>query len=312
MADTSMAGMKKKKIGVLLGGESAEREVSLKTGGAILQALLRKGYDAEALDMKGDWAKIIEEGKVDVAFIALHGRLGEDGAVQGMLEVRGVPYTGSGVAASAISMSKLMTKKILSDSGVKTPRYVYFDVVDDLPVSVDGVLDFPVVVKPDREGSTIGISIVTSPGSLGDAVREASRFDKRVMIEEYVKGKEITVGVLNGMVLPAIEIIPKSGFYDYSSKYTSGATEYVCPALIDDAILEKSYDASSTAAKVLNLRGAARLDFRVGDDGNAYFLEINTIPGMTETSLLPKAALVAGIGFDDLVEQILLDAGCGK
>lgn len=312
MVDVAVAEIRKKKIGVLLGGESAEREVSLKTGGAILKALLRKGYDTKALDMKGDWAKIIDEGKIDVAFIALHGRLGEDGAVQGLLEVLGIPFTGSGVAASAVSMSKLMTKKILSDSGVKTPEYVYIDVGKNVEITIPEDLDFPLVVKPDREGSTIGISIVKDPESFDSAVAEASRYDKRVMIEEYVKGKEITVGLLNGMVLPAIEIIPKSGFYDYTSKYTTGATEYVCPAQIDERILQISYRAVTTASQVLGLRGAARLDFRVGDDGAVYFLEINTIPGMTETSLLPKAALVAGIGFDDLVELILLDAECGK
>jgi D-alanine-D-alanine ligase len=312
LVEGEVADMKKKKIGVLLGGESAERDVSLKTGGAILNALLRKGYGAEALDMKGDWAKIIEQGKIDVAFIALHGRLGEDGAVQGLLEVLGIPFTGSGVAASAISMSKLMTKKILSDSGVKTPKYTYFDVEEDVKVTIPESLDFPLVVKPDREGSTIGISIVQDPESFGGAVQEASRFDKRVMIEEYVKGKEITVGLLNGMVLPAIEIIPKSGFYDYRAKYTAGATEYVCPAPVNDAILQKSYSATTIASQVLCLRGGARLDFRVGNDDDVYFLEINTIPGMTETSLLPKAALEAGIGFDDLVEYILLDAECGK
>ncbi len=312
MADQRLDDMKKKKIGVLLGGESAEREVSLKTGGAIHKALLRKGYQAEALDMQGDWARIIGEGGIDVAFIALHGRLGEDGAIQGLLEVLGIPFTGSGVAASAISMSKVMTKKILSDSGIKTPNYVYFDLTEESDFAPPSTLRFPLVVKPDREGSTIGISIVEDPELLKDAVMEASRFDKRVVIEEYVRGRELTVGLLNGRVLPAIEIIPQSGFYDYKAKYTTGATEYICPAEIDEEILKKGYFATTVASKVLGLRGGARLDFRLGEDGEAYFLEINTIPGMTETSLLPKAAQAAGIGFDDLVELILLDAECGK
>lgn len=312
MAEGTADRMKQKKIGVLLGGESAEREVSLKTGGAILDALLEKGYNARALDMKGDWAKVIGEGKIDVAFIALHGRLGEDGAIQGLLEVFGIPFTGSGVAASAIAMSKVMTKKILSDSGVRTPKYIYFDVGEEREVIPHSDLDFPLVVKPDREGSTIGISIVQNQGSLEGAVLEASRFDKRVVVEEYVPGREITVGVLNGKVLPAIEIIPKSGFYDYRSKYTAGETEYVCPAKIDEKILSEGYFAATTACRILELRGAARLDFRVGEDGKVYFLEINTIPGMTETSLLPKAAGAAGIPFGDLVELILLDAECGK
>ncbi len=173
-------------------------------------------------------------------------------------------------------------------------------------------LGAPFVVKPDREGSTIGISILQDEKGLDEAIREASRFDTRVLVEKFIKGREITVGLLNGKVLPAIEIIPKSGFYDYRSKYTPGATEYVCPAQIHADILEKSYGAAAVAAKVLGLRGGARLDFRVSDEGEALFLEINTIPGMTETSLLPKAAGESGIGFDDLVENILLDAGTGK
>ncbi len=311
MAGSCTDGLRTGKIGVLLGGESSEREVSLKTGGAILKALHRKGYEAISLDMRGDWAGIIGNAGIDVAFIALHGKLGEDGAVQGLLEVLGIPYTGSGVMASAVCMSKVTTKRILEGAGVKTPVYISLH-LENGEGKVPGEFPFPCVVKPDREGSTIGISIVENEKEMREALTQAGKFDSHVLIEEYIKGREITVGLVNGKVLPAIEIIPQSGFYDYTSKYTKGATEYVCPPQIKEGYLQEAYLAASNASGTLGLRGGARLDFIISEGGDSYFLEVNTIPGMTETSLLPKAASVYGIPFDDLVELILLDAGCGK
>ncbi len=312
MGGTRIEALKGKKIGVLLGGESSEREVSLKTGKAILAALLRLGYQAVPLDMKGNWSGIIDKSAIDLAFIALHGKWGEDGAVQGLLEILEIPYTGSGVLASSLCMSKLMTKRVLSEAGVVTPDYTLLERGFDSKKDFPGEISVPCVVKPDREGSTIGVSIVYDETDLKKAVSEAFQYDTRIIVEKYIGGREITVGLINGKVLPAIEIIPTSGFYDYASKYTKGATEYVCPAKIDESVLEKAYIATGTAAKVISLKGGARLDFIIDKEGDTYFLEVNTIPGMTETSLLPKAAKATGMSFDDLVENILLDAGTGK
>ncbi|RMG58049.1 MAG: D-alanine--D-alanine ligase [Deltaproteobacteria bacterium] len=303
---------REKKIGVLYGGESSEREVSLKTGTAILNALKRRGYDAVPLDMRGDWGRIVVESGIEVAYIALHGKWGEDGALQGMLEVMRIPYTGSGVAASSLSMSKVLAKKVLQSCGVRTAEYVVLERGKGDSLEEVRRFGLPAVVKPDREGSTIGVSIVREEGEIEGALKEAFRFDERVLVERYVPGREITVGIVNGRVLPAIEIVPAGGFYDYTAKYTKGMTEYLCPAPLDAAILDEASEATVRAASVIGLRGGARLDFRVDEEGKTFFLEINTIPGMTETSLLPKAAAEAGMSFDDLVEEILFDAGLDK
>ena len=298
---------------MFLGGESSEREVSLRTGGAAAAALRRKEYRVLEIDPRGDWLRAIREARIDVAFLALHGRLGEDGCIQGALELAGVPYTGSGVAASAVSMSKVLAKRIAAAAGVPCAPDAVFEgeaLADPEPPS----FGFPLVVKPDREGSTVGISIVRDAGGWAAAMEEAGRHDARVLVEGYVPGREITVGIVNGRVLPAIEIVPKSGtgFYDYRSKYTVGHTEYVIPVPMDPAVLGRAADYTRAAASALSLRGAARLDYRVDPAGNLFFLEANTIPGMTETSLLPKAARFDGTSFEDLVEEILDDAGLGK
>ncbi|MBI5420219.1 MAG: D-alanine--D-alanine ligase [Deltaproteobacteria bacterium] len=302
-----------KTVGVFLGGESSEREVSLRTGGAAVSALRRMGYDVREIDIRGDWLAAIREAKVDVAFIALHGRFGEDGCIQGALELARVPYTGSGVAASALSMSKALAKRVAAAAGVPVAPDVLIE--GDAPAApAPPGFGFPLVVKPDREGSTVGVSIVRAPEGWEAAIEEARKFDSRILVEAYVPGREITVGILNGRVLPAIEIVPKSGsgFYDYRSKYTAGQTEYVIPVPMDRDILMRAAEFTKRGALALQLRGAARLDYRVDPAGNLFFLEANTIPGMTETSLLPKAAKFDGMTFDDLVEEILDDAGLTK
>jgi len=301
-----------KKIGVLYGGESSEREVSLKTGAAIGRALEKRGYNVTLIDMRGDWGRIISDSGIDVAYVALHGKWGEDGALQGMLEVMRIPYTGSGVAASSLSMSKVLAKKVLETCGVRTPDYIVLSGRDVDAMEAVASFGLPAVVKPDREGSTIGVSIVREEDEIEKAVLEASRFDSRILVERYISGREITVGVVNGKVLPVIEIVPRSGFYDYTAKYTKGMTEYICPAELEPEVVEKASRAVEIAAGVIGLRGGARLDFRVSEGGEPFFLEINTIPGMTETSLLPKAAQAAGMSFEDLVEEILFDAGLDK
>jgi D-alanine-D-alanine ligase len=302
-----------KTVGVFLGGESSEREVSLRTGGAAVMALRRLGYAVREIDIRGDWLAGIRDAGADVAFIALHGRFGEDGCIQGALELARIPYTGSGVAASALSMSKVLAKRVAASVGVPVANDALYEgeMLGGPPPSGIG---FPLVVKPDREGSTVGVGIVRGPDEWGPAMAEAAKFDSRVLVEAYVPGREITVGILCGKVLPAIEIVPKSGsgFYDYRSKYTAGQTEYVIPVPMDRDILVRAADYTRRAAAALSLRGAARLDYRVDPAGNLFFLEANTIPGMTETSLLPKAAKFDGMTFDELVEAILDDAGLGK
>ncbi len=302
-----------KTIGVFMGGESSEREVSLRTGAAAAAALRRREYEVREIDIRGDWLAAIRGAGVDAAFLALHGRFGEDGCIQGALELARIPYTGSGVAASALAMSKVLAKRVAAAAGVPCAADALYE-GEALSNPAPPAFGFPLVVKPDREGSTVGIAIVRGPGDLREAVAQAARFDGRVLAEAYVAGREITVGIVNGRVLPAIEIVPKSGsgFYDYASKYTAGKTEYVIPVPMDRDLLARAADYTRRAAAALFLRGAARVDYRIDAAGNLFFLEANTIPGMTETSLLPKAARFDGMSFEELVEEILDDAGLSK
>ncbi len=300
-----------RRVGVFYGGVSAEREVSLRTGAAVAAALRRKGHAVREIDIREDWLGTVRDAGVDAAFLALHGRFGEDGCIQAACELARLPYTGSGVAASAIAMSKVLGKRLASASGVPCPPDAVYEgagIAGAKPPS----FGFPLVVKPDREGSTVGVTIVRGPSEWEEALATAARYDSRVLAEGYVPGREITVAVLNGRVLPAIEIVPKSGFYDYRSKYTAGETEYVIPVPMERDILQRAAEYTRRASHAMQLRGAARLDYRVDPAGNVFFLEANTIPGMTETSLLPKAAKFDGTPFDDLVEEILSDAGLSK
>jgi D-alanine-D-alanine ligase len=299
------------RVGVFLGGVSAERDVSLRTGAAVAAALRRKGHDVREIDIREDWLGTVRDAGVDAAFIALHGRFGEDGCLQAACELAKLPYTGSGVAASAIAMSKMLGKRMAAAAGVPCPPdevYEGPEIAGAKPPS----FGFPLVVKPDREGSTLGITIVRSAREWEGALALAARHDIRVLAEGYVAGREITVSIVNGRVFPAIEIVPKSGFYDYDSKYTAGQTEYVIPVPMERDILQRAAEYTRRAAQALRLRGAARIDYRVDRAGNVFFLEANTIPGMTETSLLPKAAKFDGMPFDELVEEILSDAGLSK
>jgi D-alanine-D-alanine ligase len=303
------ASFKKKKIGVMMGGLSREREVSLRTGKAILKALTGKGYPALAIDVGLDIAEVLIREKVDVAFMALHGRFGEDGTIQGMLELMKIPYTGSGVLASALALHKIMAKKFFFCEHIPTPTYEVFhreEIEKNSPRTTS--LPLPVVVKPAREGSTIGVSIVKKEEELNPALQEAGKYDDEILVEEFMKGQEITVGVLEDIPLPIIEIVPKSGFYDYQSKYTKGETEYIIPARIPREKYLYAQEISLKAFQVLGCSGCARIDLMTDEEGNPFVIDVNTMPGMTETSLLPKAALYAGISFEDLVERILLKA----
>jgi len=299
--------IKKKRIGVMMGGRSREREISLKTGKAILKALTEKGYAATAIDVGDDIAEKLVKEKIECAFLALHGRFGEDGTVQGMLELMRIPYTGSGVLASALAMHKVMSKKFFLFEKIPTPRYEVFQrekIKRGLPERAS--LPLPVVVKPAREGSTIGVSIVRKGEELGPALTKAAEYDEEILVEEFMKGKLITVGILENIPLPVIEIAPKSGFYDYHSKYTKGETQYILPARIPREKYLYAQEISLRAFQELDCSGVARVDLMTDENENPFVIEINTMPGMTETSLLPMAANYAGIPFEDLVERILL------
>lgn len=292
-----MKHLKNKRIGVLMGGASSEREISLRSGSAVLNALQSQGLNVFALELSNnskEWAEQIQAAKVEVAFIALHGTYGEDGCIQGLLEILQIPYSGSGVMASAMCINKALTKAILAQYHLPTPQ--------DVPL-MDGVpADFPVFVKPIAEGSSVGLHRVENAAqwhALG------LKNIQSLLIEQVVAGKEIAVSVLHGRALPPVEIAPKSGLYDFASKYTAGATEYFCPARLPETQLTLCRDMAAHAVKVLGCKGAPRVDLIAKDDGSVVILEVNTIPGMTATSLLPKSASKAGLGFTELCLEIL-------
>ncbi|PLX99952.1 MAG: D-alanine--D-alanine ligase [Desulfuromonas sp.] len=311
MSELTPAEMRTKKIAVLMGGLSAEREVSLKTGSAALAALQELGYDAVGIDVGHDLPSQLAAAGIEVAFIALHGRFGEDGRIQGLLEMLQIPYTGSGVMASSIAIDKVMTKQLLAWHQVVTPEFDFIRPGDSATALLERCRLLPAVVKPSREGSTIGITIARNADDLAVGVEQAAELDGTVLVEEFIAGDELTVSVLNGQVLPIIQIVPKSGFYDYQAKYLSGDTQYLLPAPISTESTEKIQQAALAVYQMLGCRGAARVDFMYRDP-DFYCLEVNTIPGMTQTSLLPKAAAAAGINFNQLVEAMLLDAELDK
>ncbi len=296
--------LKNRRIGVLMGGLSAEREISLRTGNAILTALQEVGYDTVGIDAGADLpARIVAE-KIEVAFIALHGRGGEDGSVQGLLETMQIPYTGSGILASALALDKVLTKEVLVFNDITTPRFDVYRSGEDVEPVIQRCKDFPVIVKPAREGSTIGVTIAGNPDELRTGLSAAAEYDDLILVEEFIKGRETTVSVLDGKALPIIEIVAKSGFYDYAAKYTAGQTDYLLPADFPTEFYKKMQLAAEKVCAVVGCSGAARVDFMVRES-EMLCLEVNTIPGMTATSLLPKAAAEAGIDFTELVQRIL-------
>lgn len=295
------------KIGVLMGGLSAEREVSLKSGGAVLNALLEKGYNAVAIDAGRSLAEDLVSQRIDCAFVSLHGRYGEDGTVQGMLELLGIPYTGSGVLASALAMDKVFAKKVFASSGLTISPYVVLNAGESFSLQ-DAPFGLPLVVKPAREGSSVGVSIVHDISELTSAIAGAFTHDRSILLEKFIKGREIQVGILDDRAIGTIEIIPKNEFYDYEAKYTAGKAEHRCPAPLSPALHEKVMAAGTTAHRSLGCSGYSRVDFLVTDEEECYLLEVNTLPGMTALSLFPEIAQYAGIGFADLVEGIACSA----
>lgn len=281
-------------VGVLMGGTSSEREISLRSGKAVSAALKRSGVSVTEIDLTNRWPEQIQASGIDAAFIALHGTLGEDGAVQGLLEIMGIPYTGSGITASALCMNKQLSKSVLEKAGIKTPV--------EISLGSDGPSRYPVILKPVAEGSSVGLHFLNSKADW-DALDITNTTGW--MAEMPVKGPEVHVSTLNGKALPPVEIVPKSGVYDFESKYTVGATEYFCPARIPAETLRLCMQRAEEAVEATGCDGAPRVDMIVADGGEPIVLEVNTIPGMTETSLLPKAAATAGINFDELCCQIL-------
>lgn len=300
--------MKDKKIGVLMGGLSAERDVSLKSGLAVHQALLGLGYDSTAIDVRHEVAAMLRDERIEVAFIALHGRYGEDGCIQGLLELLQIPYTGSGVLASALAMHKVYSKQAFAAAGLTITPYVAVRKGESCNAAA---LPFglPVVVKPVQEGSSVGVSIVRQADQLQAALDEAFQYDELVLVEQYVKGREVQVGILDNRPIGAIEIVPKKEFYDFEAKYSDGMAEHFFPARLDAALYEKVQQLGLKAHQTLGCDGYCRVDFLVTDSGDCYLLEVNTLPGMTALSLLPEIAQKgAGLSFPQLVEQILLSA----
>jgi D-alanine-D-alanine ligase len=299
--------MKNKRIAVLMGGLSAEREVSLASGASVHKALLARGYDAIAIDMGRDLAQVLLREKIGIAFICLHGRYGEDGSVQGLLEVMGIPYTGSGVLASAMAMNKIFSKKVFAARGLTVAPYRVVRHGEAAGLETLG-FSLPVVVKPSQEGSSVGISIVRREEDMGPALDAAFAYDEEILVEEFIKGREIQVGILEERALGAIEIVPKKEFYDYEAKYTAGMAEHILPAPLPTELYRQVLKLGEEAHLALGCSGYSRVDFLVTEQDECYLLEVNTLPGMTYLSLLPEIAKGAGIGFEDLVEKILFSA----
>lgn len=301
------------RIGILMGGPSSEREISLRSGGAVYQTLSDGGFNVFVIDILStkDVKKTIKRACIDIAFIALHGRFGEDGKIQAILEELNIPYTGSGVKASELALKKSDSKLIFEKNHIPTPCYRILKKGEFFNINN---LQFPIVVKPSREGSSIGLSIVEEKKYLDQAIRLAYEYDDEIILEEYINGKELTVGILEERALAVIQIEPKSKFYDYTSKYTKGMTEYLVPAPISQESYKRTQELGMASHRALGCRVFSRVDIILEEKTDRLFvLEVNTIPGLTSTSLLPKAASAEGISFLDLCIKLLNSASpCKK
>ncbi|EKM96384.1 MULTISPECIES: D-alanine--D-alanine ligase [Stutzerimonas stutzeri group] len=295
------------RVAVLFGGKSAEREVSLKSGAAVLQALQAAGVDAFGIDVGDDLLQRLDRERIDRAFIVLHGRGGEDGSMQGLLECAGIPYTGSGILASALAMDKLRTKQVWQSLGLPTPRHAALASVEDCHAAAVE-LGFPLMVKPAHEGSSIGMAKVDDVEALVAAWREASRFDSQVLVEQWIQGPEFTIAVLRGEVLPPIGLGTPHSFYDYDAKYLASDTQYRIPCGLDPVREQQLKELSARACEAVGVRGWARVDVMQDANGDFWLLEVNTVPGMTDHSLVPMAARAAGLDFQQLVLSILDDS----
>jgi D-alanine-D-alanine ligase len=296
------------RVAVVMGGLSAEREVSLNTGAGVLAALLERGWDAVAIDWQpgGSLAQALEASGARVVWNALHGTWGEDGAVQGLCACLQLPCTGAGILASALAMDKVMSKRIFESNGLPTPRW---RLLPHEPSAGDGDAlagcPLPCIVKPANEGSSVGVSLVEAPGQLADALATARRFHGQVIVEDYIAGTEVFVGILNGRVLGSVEVRPATRFYDYEAKYKRSDTKYLIPPELPGPVIARSHELALAAYRALGCTGHARPDLRISTAGEPFVLEVNTLPGMTKTSLLPKIAGSVGMDYPTLCEHIL-------
>lgn len=298
------------RVGVLMGGPSTEREVSLKSGKSVYQALKQANQDIVCIDITSDNIdediKLISSYGLDCAFLALHGRFGEDGTIQEILDYLGIPYTGSGALASRLSMDKVISRKVLEVYGLAVPKYKvikkdHYNKNDQLRNN----FVFPMVVKPATHGSSIGLSIIDKTVELINSIELAFKYDDTIILEEFIAGRELTVGILDNKALPVVEIIPRNRFFDYEAKYHQGMTDYIVPAAIDETVVKKVQAAAVKAHQLLGCFGCSRVDIILGKDNSPYILELNSIPGFTPTSLLPKAAKSAGIEFNELCLRLI-------
>jgi len=306
------------KIGVLRGGRSAERDVSLRSGAQVADALRRRGHDVVGIDLDGATWDVLRDGNFACVFNALHGRLGEDGTVQGMLELLALPYTGSGVLASALCMDKARANSVMAGAGLHVPEFEELElkqgVSADVVERLVGRFGLPLVVKPVREGSTIGLTIAHDADQVASGLVLAARYDRRVLVQRFAAGTEITIGILatpDVQVLPTLEIVSDNPVYDYDAKYTAGRSHHIIPARIPEAARAAASEAADRAFTILGCSGMGRVDIIVDASGTPWLLEVNTVPGLTELSLLPDAARAAGIGFDELCER-LVDHAVGR
>jgi len=297
--------IEKLKVALIYGGISSEREISIKSGKSVERVFKKLGVNYRVFDPieRERFIGELVNFKPDVAFIALHGKGGEDGTIQGVLEFLNIPYTGSGIKASAIAMDKAITKKILKSEGIKVPEGTVVYSLEEL-----SSFPLPAVVKPSKEGSSVGVFIVESEKELINAVKNALKLDDTIIVEKYIKGKELTVGYLNGEPLEIVEIVVEDGFYDYKNKYFSEKTKYICPANIESNLYREIQDVARRSCEIVGIRGAARVDIMLSEDNVPYVLEINTIPGLTDKSLLPKSAKASGISFEELIEKMVIEA----
>ncbi|MBW2148052.1 MAG: D-alanine--D-alanine ligase [Deltaproteobacteria bacterium] len=295
------------KVGVLMGGISAEREVSLNTGRCVIQALEQRGYEVIPVDVREDVAARLVGIKMDAAFNALHGKFGEDGGMQGLLEILRIPYTGSGVLASALAMDKVFSRQIFRQQGLPVPESVVLSTGSFDPGEMPPGPSW--VVKPSREGSSVGVTIVKHPDQMDEARELAFRYDREILVEQYIDGREISVGVLDDRAMGAIEIIPRlDEFYSYQAKYADGGSDHVFPAPLDRLSYERACRLALDAHRSLRCEGTTRVDMMMDKKGEFYILEVNTLPGMTTTSLIPEIARGAGITFDELCHRLVQGA----
>ena len=295
---------KPKKIAVLMGGPGEEKDVSLKSGQAIIKALNHNGYDVTSIILDTKLEKLVKELlSVDLVFLGLHGNIGENGTIQGFLDALGIIYTGSGPLSSAICMDKNISKIIAKNNGIMTPKWNLCNTAIH-----DAKMNYPVIVKPNGQGSTVGLQIAHNESELKPALEYAFNYDNSVLVEEYIQGRELTVMLIDGKAQPVCEIIPSHEFYDYECKYTAGMSKYICPAEIDHNISNYVKKISENLFDLLKCENYSRADFRMDDQNKFWFLEMNTLPGMTDTSLAPMSALAAGISFNELIDKIVMHA----